>query len=110
MGYEPDVSPLIWSIFSADFKTGPLILIVLTAIFFFTEVPFEWTVDNLESLRLCRNRAYHKVNSKRRQHLPASISSYLLKEWQSMRPDAPKMDGKQLLSAYNENFEQVSDN
>ena len=33
MGYEPDVSPLIWSIFSADFKTGPLI--VLTAILFF---------------------------------------------------------------------------
>ena len=25
-----------------------------------------------------------------------------------MRPDAPKMDGKQLLSAYNDNFEQVS--
>ena len=24
-----------------------------------------------------------------------------------MRPDAPKMDGKQLLAAYNENFEQV---
>ena len=26
-----------------------------------------------------------------------------------MRPDAPKMDGKQLLAAYNENFEQVGD-
>ena len=75
--------------------------------FRFSEAPFEWTSDNLESLRLCRNRAYHKVNSKRRQHLPASISSYLLKEWQAMRPDAPKMDGKQLLAAYNENFEQV---
>ena len=60
----------------------------------------------LESLRLCRNRAYHKVNSKRRQHLPASLSSYLLKEWQSMHP-ATTLDAKQLVQTYNANFEQA---
>jgi hypothetical protein len=58
----------------------------------------------LEILRLCRNRAYHKVNSKRRQHLPASLSSFLFKEWQSMNP-VTKMDARQLMAVYKKNFE-----
>ncbi len=41
-----------------------------------------WTEDELESLRLCRNRAYHKVNTKRRQHLPASLYSFPLRDRQ----------------------------
>ena len=45
-----------------------------------------WTQDELEQLRLCRNRAYYKVNTKRRQHLQASLSTYLHKEWQSQNP------------------------
>ena len=45
-----------------------------------------WTQAELEQLRLCRNRAYYKVNTKRRQHLQASLSTYLHKEWQSQNP------------------------
>jgi hypothetical protein len=40
-----------------------------------------WSADNLDKLRLCRNRAYHKCNVKKRQHLHASLASYLIKEW-----------------------------
>ena len=63
-----------------------------------------WTDEDLERLRLCRNRAYHKVNKKRRMHLPASLSSFLLREWQMEKPDAPKITAKNLLAVFTERF------
>ncbi len=59
-----------------------------------------WTAGELESLRLCRNRAYHKVNTKRRQHLPASLSSFTLREWHAAHPK-DKFSAKWLLGIYN---------
>ena len=35
--------------------------------------------EELQQLRQCRNRAYSKVNQKKRQHLAASLSQYLYK-------------------------------
>ena len=64
----------------------------------------EWSKEDLEKLRLCRNRAYYKVNSKRRQHLQASLSTYLQKEWLSHYPDTG-LSAKALLKAYQDNFE-----
>ena len=67
----------------------------------------QWTKENLERLRLCRNRAYAKVNTKRRQHLPASLSSFLLREWQSTASpgEFPKVSASYLLNVYVRNFE-----
>ena len=59
-----------------------------------------WTPSALETLRLCRNRAYHKVNTKRRQHLPASLSAFTLREWNSVRP-GDKFSAKYILETYN---------
>ena len=63
-----------------------------------------WNQEDLEQLRLCRNRAYYKVNTKRRQHLQASLSTYLQKEWQSQNP-ASTHSAKELLRVYQEYFE-----
>ncbi len=59
-----------------------------------------WTPEELESLRLCRNRAYHKANSKRRQHLPASLSSFTLREWIASHP-RDKFSAKYIIGIYN---------
>lgn len=64
----------------------------------------EWSKEDLEKLRLCRNRAYYKVNSKRRQHLQASLSTYLQKEWLNQYPDTG-LSAKDLLKVYQDNFE-----
>ena len=45
------------------------------------------------------------MNSKRRQHLQASLSTYLQKEWLSHYPDTG-LSAKALLKAYQDNFEQ----
>lgn len=66
-----------------------------------------WDAESLELLRLCRNRAYHKVNTKKRQHLPASLSAFMAREWMSMRPN-DKFSAKYILSVYNEHFDQGS--
>ncbi len=66
----------------------------------FLEQTMVWTAGELESLRLCRNRAYHKVNTKRRQHLPASLSSFTLREWHAAHPK-DKFSAKWLLGIYN---------
>ena len=63
-----------------------------------------WSPEDLEELRRCRNRAYTKVNHKRRQHLQASLSTYLQIEWHKQNPDS-KITGKYLLQAYVEHFE-----
>ena len=55
-------------------------------------------------MRRCRNRSYTKVNHKRRQHLQASLSTYLQIEWHKNFPDS-KLTGKTLLQAYVEHFE-----
>eukprot|EP00095_Tigriopus_kingsejongensis_P008318 snap_masked-scaffold871_size86487-processed-gene-0.14 protein:Tk08318 transcript:snap_masked-scaffold871_size86487-processed-gene-0.14-mRNA-1 annotation:"conserved hypothetical protein" len=67
---------------------------------------FEWTPDALEHLRLCRNRAYAKVNNKKRQHLPASMSGYLQREWMTSYPGGIKLSGKLLLDVYQAHYEQ----
>ena len=63
-----------------------------------------WSPEELEVLRLCRNRAYYKVNNKRRQHLQASLSTYLQIEWHKLNRDS-KLTGKVLLQAYAQHFE-----
>lgn len=63
-----------------------------------------WSPEDLEELRRCRNRAYTKVNHKRRQHLQASLSTYLQIEWHKQFPDS-RLTGKTLLQAYVEHFE-----
>ena len=69
-------------------------------IYFFSE----WSKEDLEKLRLCRNRAYYKVNTKKRQHLQASLSTYLQKEWLSLYPDTG-LSPKDLLKVYQDQFE-----
>lgn len=66
---------------------------------------FEWTPEAYEELRLCRNRAYAKSNNKRRQHLPASLSAFLQKEWTASHPGGVKLTGRFLLNAYVQHFE-----
>ena len=63
-----------------------------------------WTPHELEELRRCRNRAYTKVNNKRRQHLQASLSTYLQIEWHKQFPDS-KLTGRTLLQAYVGHFQ-----
>ena len=63
-----------------------------------------WNKEDLEKLRLCRNRAYYKVNTKRRQHLQASLSTYLHKEWLSNYQDTG-LSAKALLKVYTDFFE-----
>ena len=63
-----------------------------------------WNKEDLEKLRLCRNRAYYKVNTKRRQHLQASLSTYLHKEWLSNYQDTG-LSAKALLKVYTDYFE-----
>ena len=57
------------------------------------------TPEALECLRLCRNRAYHKVNTKKRQHFPASLSSFTLREWTAVNP-RDKFSAKYILGIY----------
>jgi len=59
--------------------------------------------DELYNLKQCRNRAYGKVNQKKRMHLNASLSQYILKEWLSVYPNSP-LTGKQLVSAFESNL------
>ena len=66
-----------------------------------------WTEDRLQTLRLCRNRAYYKFNKKRRQHLQASLSNYIQREWMS-RQQNPSFSAKYLLQVYNKHFNQES--
>jgi len=58
--------------------------------------------DELHNLKQCRNRAYGKVNQKKRMHLNASLSQYILKEWLSVYPNS-LLTGKQLVSAFESN-------
>ena len=59
--------------------------------------------DELYNLKQCRNRAYGKVNQKKRMHLNASLSQYILKEWLSVYPNS-NLTGKQLVSAFESNM------
>jgi hypothetical protein len=66
--------------------------------------PLDWSKGDLEKLRLCRNRAYYKVNTKRRQHLQASLSTYLHKEWLTHYTET-RLSPKELLKVYTDHFE-----
>jgi len=59
--------------------------------------------DELQNLKQCRNRAYGKVNQKKRMHLNASLSQYILKEWLAVYPSS-NLTGKQLVSTFESNF------
>ena len=55
--------------------------------------------DELSNLRQCRNRAYSKVNQKKRMHLNASLSQYLQREWVAIYPSS-ELSGKQLVELF----------
>ncbi|QQP51294.1 Uncharacterized protein FKW44_012616, partial [Caligus rogercresseyi] len=63
-----------------------------------------WDESLYESLRLCRKRAYCKVQSKRRLHLPACLSIYLHREWRAIHPEH-KIKPRDLLDIYETRFE-----
>ena len=65
---------------------SPLYLVTFFSKKYIVTSSVDWSSEDLEKLRLCRNRAYYKVNSKRRQHLQASLSTYLQKEWFTYYP------------------------
>ena len=55
--------------------------------------------DEVINLKQCRNRAYSKVNQKKRMHLNASLSQYLQREWTAIYPSS-RLSGKQLVDLY----------
>ena len=60
---------------------------------------FSLSDEELSHLRQCRNRAYSKVNQKKRMHLNASLSQYLQREWTAIYPGST-LSGKQLVHLF----------
>ena len=60
---------------------------------------FSLSEDEVVNLKQCRNRAYSKVNQKKRMHLNASLSQHLQKEWTAIYPSS-KLSGRQLVELF----------
>ena len=70
--------------------------------------PAQLSNEELIHLRQCRNRAYSKVNQKKRLHMNASLSQYIHKEWLSIYPGS-QLSGKRLLEIYDTSASSIMD-
>ena len=62
-------------------------------------VSSQFSPEELLNLKQCRNRAYAKVNQKKRMHLNASLSGHIQKEWLALYPQS-QLSGKKLLEIF----------